>query len=104
MPSTTRSCDGPMPSTNPARLIAAATDIARAAVSNGCAVYVCSTAVPSSIDDVARPATAIGTNGSPSTAVGYQRVVNPADSASCACSMMRSIVAAPPPSPILIPG
>ena len=93
-----------MPSVKPGRPIAAATDVARAAVSNGWAVYVCNTAVPSSIDDVARPATAIGTNGSPSTALGYQSVVNPAASASCACSMMRSIVAAPPPSPILIPG
>ncbi len=93
-----------MPRTKPGRPMAAATDVARAAVSSGWAVYVCSTAVPNSIDDVARPATAIGTSGSPSTALGYQSVVKPEASASCACSMMRSIVAAPPPSPILIRG
>ena len=59
--------------------------------------------MPSSMDDVARPATAMGANGSPSTALGYHNVANPAASASAACSMMRSIVGPPPPSPILIP-
>ena len=58
--------------------------------------------MPSSIDDVARPATAIAANGSPSTALGYQSDVNPAASASTACSMIRSMVGAPAPSPILI--
>src|SRR5690606_17755869 len=42
------------------------------------------------------------TSGSPNTALAYQRLVNPSASAATACSTMRSAVAPPPGSPILM--
>lgn len=104
MPSITGACEGPMPSVNPARPIAIAAASARFACSSGCAVYVCNTAVPSSIDDVSRPITAIGATGSPATALGYHREEKPSASAWRACSIIRSIVPAPPFSPMRIGG
>ena len=58
------------------------------------------TAVPSSIREVARPATAIGASGSPATTLAYQRALKPSASACFACSTSLSTVRAPPVSPI----
>ena len=66
MPSITGSCDGPMPRVKPGRpmAIAAARDAVGHAARGG-DVYVCNTAVPSSIVVVARPAIAMAMSGSP---------------------------------------
>ena len=50
------------------------------------------------VDDGAAPQH----SGSPPTALGYHRVVNPSASARWACSIILSGVAAPPLSPILM--
>src|SRR5688572_29475514 len=50
---------------------------------------------------VSRPARAMGTSGSPPTALAYQRLSKPSCSARLACSIMASVVAAPPVRPIL---
>ena len=84
----------------PGRPIPSTTEAARLAWSTGCAVYVWSTDVPSSMDVVARPAMAIATNGSPPMALAYQRLVNPSSSARWACSTILAALAAPPLSPM----
>src|SRR5437773_6847677 len=43
---------------------------------------------------------AIATNGSPPMALAYHRLLNPSASASAACSIIRSTVAAPPLNPM----
>src|SRR5947209_7611131 len=50
--------------------------------------------------DVARPASAIATSGSPWTTLAYQSEWKPSASACCACSTIFSGVAAPPVSPM----
>ena len=100
IPSITGACDGPMPSVKPGRPMENAAAAARLACSTGCAVYVWSTAVPSSIDVVARPATAIGVTGSPATALGYHSALKPSASACCAWSMILSMEPPPPLSPM----
>src|SRR5512143_430697 len=52
--------------------------------------------------DVARPARAMATSGSPPTALAYQRLEKPSASAFRACSIMRSGERPPPDSPILM--
>ena len=102
MPSMTGACEGPMPSVSPARPIANAAPAMRLACSTGCDVYDWRTAVPSSIDDVARPAAAIAATGSPAIALGYHSELKPSDSAVWACSMNRSMELAPPFNPMRI--
>ena len=80
--------------------MADATAAARLASNEGAHAYVCSTAVPSSIVDVARPAIAMATSGSPNTALAYQRLVKPSASARSACCTIRSMVVPPPGNPM----
>ena len=80
--------------------MADATAAARLASNEGAHAYVCSTAVPSSIVDVARPAIAMATSGSPKTALAYQRLVKPSASARSACCTIRSMVVPPPGNPM----
>ena len=56
--------------------------------------------MPSSIDDVARPAAAIAATGSPAIALGYHSELKPSASAVWACSMNRSMELAPPFKPM----
>lgn len=58
--------------------------------------------MPSSIEVVARPASAIATSGSPATVLAYHRDIKPSASAAWACSTILSVDDAPPVSPIRI--
>ena len=101
MPSMTASWEGPTPRVNPGRPIADATEAARWAWSSGWQGYVCSTAVPSSMVDVARPAIAMATSGSPSAPLAYQMEEKPSASARWTCSTSLSGVTAHTVRPIL---
>ena len=105
IPSITGWCDGPIPSVNrPVAPMAADTEAARLAMSTGWHVYVCSTAVPNSTIEVLRAAMAMGTSGSPRTALGYQRALNPSASARSACWTILSTLAVPPVNPMRMGG
>ena len=56
--------------------------------------------MPSSIEDVSRPQTAMGVTGSPATALGYQSALKPSASARWACSTIFSMEPAPPFNPM----